>query len=120
MFLWIGIAVYGFGFAGTMVIQEVVWADYFGRLSLGKVRSMGFFITFGIGASGPVVMNIVFDILGSYRPAFMVIIGIFSLSALLIGTSKPAKARRYLPVPEKGNQNYIKKSYHIKAASEGK
>ena len=95
VFLWLGVAVYGLGFSGVLVTQEVVWANYYGRLSLGLVRSLGYLITFGISATGPVIMNIVFDILGSYRPAFMVIIGIFSLAALLMGIAKPATAKRY-------------------------
>lgn len=95
IFLWMGVALYGLGTSGAHVIQEVIWANYFGRLSLGLVRSLGYLVSFGFGAAGPVVMNVVFDILGSYRPSFLVIIGLFSGTALLIGFVQPVQARRY-------------------------
>jgi len=95
IFLWLGIALYGLGTSGAHVIQEVIWANYFGRLSLGLVRSLGYLISFGFGAVGPVVMNVVFDILGSYRPAFLVIVGLFSGTALLMAIVQPVEAQRY-------------------------
>ena len=100
VFLWLAVALYGLGISGVMVIQEVLWANYFGRLSLGMVRSLAFLVAFGFGASGPVAMNAVFDILGSYRPAFIVIIGIFIMSAFIMGVVRPPKARRYATAAE--------------------
>jgi len=95
VFLWLAVAVYGLGFSGVLVTQEVVWANYFGRLSLGRVRSLGYLIAFGFGASGPIAMNAVFDILGSYRPAFMVIVGLFVAASLLMALAKPSQAKHY-------------------------
>ena len=95
LFLWLGVALYGLGISSIHVTQEVVWANYFGRLSLGLVRSLGYFISFGFGAAGPVAMNAVFDIFGTYQPAFLVIIGLFCGAALLMGIAQPAKAQRY-------------------------
>lgn len=93
IFLWLAVSAYGLGFSCAAIIQEVVWADYFGRVSLGLVRSLGYFITFGVGAIGPVAMNFVFDVLGSYRPSFMVLAGLFVLAAFLIALSRPPKAQ---------------------------
>lgn len=95
VFLWLGVALYGFGSAGIHVTQEVVWADYFGRPSLGLVRSLAFSISFGFGAAGPVVMNAVFDIFGSYELAFFTIVGALCVAAILIGIAQPVKATRY-------------------------
>ncbi|MFC2038969.1 MFS transporter [Chloroflexota bacterium] len=95
LYLWLGVAVYGLGLSGIVVIQEVLWADNFGRLSLGLVRSLAFLVAFGFGASGPIAMNAVFDIMGSYHPAFIAIIGFFALSALCIAVVKPPKAKRF-------------------------
>ena len=89
------VVVYGLGFSGVIVMQEVVWANYFGRLSLGLVRSLGYLVAFGFGAAGPIAMNVVFDLLGSYRPAFTVIIGLFIVAAILMGIARPPKARNY-------------------------
>ena len=97
-FLWLAISTYGLGAAGVHVIQEVLWANYYGRLTLGLVRSLAFFFSFGFGSIGPVAMNIVFDELGSYRPAFIFISGLFTVAAILIGFAKPVKAKRYIGV----------------------
>jgi len=99
-FLWIAVAVYGIGMSGIGVMQGTIWADYFGRFSLGLVRSIAFFMAFGFGAIGPLAMNIVFDVMGSYKPAFMVIAGLFVIAALLMTTVRPPKARRYTTVDE--------------------
>jgi cyanate permease len=81
IFLWLGVALYGFGSAGIHVTQEVVWADYYGRPSLGLVRSLGFSIAYGFGAMGPVIMNAMFDILGSYELAFITIVAALCIAA---------------------------------------
>ncbi|MBL7165822.1 MAG: MFS transporter [Dehalococcoidales bacterium] len=95
VFLWLAVAVYGIGMSGIAVIQGVIWANYFGRFSLGLVRSLGFLVAFGFGAAGPVAMNVVFDVIGSYRPAFMVIIGLFAAAAFLMGVARPPRPHRY-------------------------
>ena len=91
--LWLAIAAYGLGASGVHITQEVLWANYFGRLSLGRVRSLGYFISFGLGSVGPVAMNIIFDSLGSYRPAFLMIASLFIVAAVLIGLAKPIKEK---------------------------
>ena len=100
IFLWVAVAVYGAGFSGVGVTQEVVWANYYGRLSLGLVRSLGFLIGFGFGAIGPIFMNAIFDIFGSYRPAFMLFAGFFVVAGLIIMVAQPPKPRRYATAEE--------------------
>ena len=100
IFLWAAISAYGLGAAGVHVTQEVLWANYYGRLSLGLVRSLAFFFSFGLGAIGPVAMNMVFDILGSYKPAFILICGLFVLASVFIAFAKPVKAKRYAGADE--------------------
>ncbi len=99
-FLWLAIALYGLGISGVIIVQEVLWANYFGRLSLGLVRSLAYLIGFGFGAFGPIVINLVFDILGSYRPAFIVIVGSFAIAGFLMGVAQPPKAQRYATAAE--------------------
>jgi MFS family permease len=95
VFLWLGVMLYGLGNSGVNVTQEVLWANYFGRLSLGRVRSLGYTISFGFGAAGPVAMNLVYDVFETYRPAFWVIMSLFIVAASLMAAAGPAKARRY-------------------------
>ena len=50
--LYLGFLFYGIGLGGGWVLQEVVWANYFGRLSLGMVRGLGILVTHVFGAAG--------------------------------------------------------------------
>ncbi len=101
VFLWLAIAAYALGGAGANVTQEVLWANYYGRLSLGLVRSTAYFISFGFGSIGPIAMNIIFDALRSYKPAFFLISGLFIIAAALIGLTRPVQAKRYAHAHEK-------------------
>jgi MFS family permease len=38
--IYIGFFLYGVGLGGSVVLQEVIWATYYGRLSLGTVRGL--------------------------------------------------------------------------------
>jgi len=99
-FLWVAVAMYGFGLSGITIVQEVIWANYFGRLSLGMVRSLAFLAAFGLGAAGPIAMNVVFDISGSYHPAFVVIIILFAVSAVIMAIVRPPKPQRFATASE--------------------
>jgi MFS family permease len=101
-FLWLAIFCYALGASGVNLVQEVLWAGYFGRLSLGLVRSLSYFISFGLGAAGPLAMNIVYDLTGTYRPAFLTLIFLFIGSAILVGRVRPAKAKRFMVVDGSG------------------
>lgn len=99
-FLWFAVALYGLGHSGVVVIEGIIWANYFGRLSLGMVRSLAFLVAFGFVASGPIAINAVFDVLGSYRPAFIVIISLSAIVAFIMGVVRPPKAHRYATAAE--------------------
>ncbi|MBI4298282.1 MAG: hypothetical protein HY666_00790, partial [Chloroflexi bacterium] len=64
-------------------------------LSLGLVRSTAFLFAFGFTAGGPLFMNAIFDIFGSYRPGFILFISFFIFGGLMMGIVRPPKARRY-------------------------
>ena len=100
VFLWLGVALYGLAISAVTITQEVIWANYFGRLSLGMVRSMSYLVSFGFGAAGPIAINLVFDVMDSYSPAFIVIIGFFAISAFVMGVVKPPKAQRFATAAE--------------------
>ena len=95
-FLFPALIVYGMGITSLGVTQEVLWANAFGRLSLGSIRSMGFVVTFGFGATGPIIMNLIYDQMGSYRPAFLIFLVFFIVSAVLILFLRPPQPPRYV------------------------
>ena len=93
--LWLGVVCYGAGFSGMMIVQEVIWANYYGRLTLGTVRSTSLPLQVLIAGAGPVLINVVFDIVGSYRPAYTAFIGLYLLAALLVWFARPPQAKRF-------------------------
>jgi len=82
--LYAGFFVYGIGLGGSFVLREVVWANYFGRISLGTVRGMGVFLTNVFAACGAPFFGFLFDLTGSYTLSFAVFVAALLASAFLI------------------------------------
>lgn len=78
------IFIYGIGVGGTLTVQETVWADYYGRMTLGTVRSVGRPFTIVFSAGGPVFAGVAYDLGGSYQLAFVVFIVAYLIAAALI------------------------------------
>jgi hypothetical protein len=78
----------------VVTVQEVVWADFFGRLTLGTVRSVG--RPFGIvtSAAGPVFAGAAYDLRNSYEIAFIVfIVANLLAAALILAIPTPTKVK---------------------------
>jgi MFS transporter, OFA family, oxalate/formate antiporter len=81
--LYIGFFIYGIGMGGTAVLAETIWADFFGRISLGKIRGMGSLVTSLFSAGGPPFFGLLFDYTESYYLSFNIFIGMLFTSAVL-------------------------------------
>ncbi|TAK73344.1 MAG: MFS transporter [Dehalococcoidia bacterium] len=93
--LYASIFTLGLGIGGVITVQEVVWADFFGRLSLGTVRSLAQPFTIVSSAGGPVFAGFAYDHFGSYSAAFHLFIGTYvAAAALILLTPTPRR-----PVP---------------------
>jgi MFS family permease len=68
--LYAGFFLYGIGLGGNMVLPDILWANYFGRRSLGKVRGMGLLISQVLAAFGPPFFGFLFDATGGYGLSF--------------------------------------------------
>jgi MFS family permease len=79
--LYAGFFLYGIGMGGTAILAEIIWADYFGRTSLGKIRGMGSLITSAFSAGGPPFFGLLFDATQSYNLSFSIFIGMLFASA---------------------------------------
>lgn len=90
----------GLGIGGVVTVQEVVWADFFGRLSLGTVRSLAQPFTIVSSAGGPVFAGFAYDHFGSYTTAFHLFIATYLLAAMMImltpAPRRPASADQAL------------------------
>ena len=81
--LYSGFFLYGIGMGGTAILAELIWANYFGRVSLGKIRGLGSLVTHGFSAGGPPFFGFLFDATQSYTLSFSIFIGLLLFSAVL-------------------------------------
>ena len=81
--LYAGFLLYGIGLGGSMVLPEILWANYFGRRSLGKVRGLGLLLTHGLAAIGPPFFGFLFDLTQGYGLSFAIFGAVLILSAFL-------------------------------------
>lgn len=93
-----GFFLYGIGLGGSFVLQELIWATYFGRMSLGTVRGLGIFVTYAFGAAGAPFFGFVHDATGSYHISFIAFAGALVLSAILSALVRAPQK----PLPERG------------------
>jgi MFS family permease len=89
--LYAGFFLYGIGLGGNMVLPDLLWANYFGRRSLGKIRGLGLFISHMLAALGPPFFGFLFDITGGYGLSFAVFGGVLATSAVLSLMLRPPR-----------------------------
>jgi len=89
--LYAGFFLYGIGLGGNMVLPDILWANYFGRRSLGKVRGMGLLISQVLAAAGPPFFGFLFDITGGYGLSFTIFGAALMTSAILSLMLKPPR-----------------------------
>jgi hypothetical protein len=65
------------------VLPELLWANYFGRRSLGKVRGLGLLLSQALAASGPPFFGFLFDVTGGYGLSFAIFGAALMFSAVL-------------------------------------
>ena len=91
LLVWGGLILFGFGWGGIYTLIQVLAADLFGMLALGKILgAINILDTFG-GAMGPVVTGIMVDRTQGYLQPFivvMVLLLIATLAATLLDMSK--------------------------------
>lgn len=81
--LYAGFLIYGIGLGGNMVLPDTLWAGYFGRRSLGKIRGFGLLISHFVSAIGPPFFGFLFDITGGYGLSFAIFGAVLAISAVL-------------------------------------
>jgi MFS transporter, OFA family, oxalate/formate antiporter len=87
--LYAGFFLYGIGLGGNMVLPEILWANYFGRRSLGTVRGLGVLISQALAAVGPPFFGFLFDATNGYGLSFAIFGAALVTSAVLSLMIKP-------------------------------
>ena len=76
-----------------MFLQTFIWADYFGRESVGSIRGLVNPINLIVGGLGAPAAGYVRDITGTYDPAWWAGVALMVFAALLtLATPAPKKA----------------------------
>ena len=81
--IYLGFFFYGLGLGGAQVLEEVMWANYFGRVSLGTVRGAALQIVLLCGVCGPPFFGFMFDYTGSYRVSLYLFMTMLLISSAL-------------------------------------
>ena len=76
--------IYGIGVSGFLPLMNLMWANYFGRASLGTIRGAVLPITQITIAVSPVFAGYIFDSTGSYFRAFLTFTICYVLSTVAI------------------------------------
>ena len=84
-------ALFGFGVGGLLSVPLVVYADYYGRRSLGAIRGVTEPLTTIGQAIGTVLAGLVFDLTGSYAYAFMTFAAMGGLATVLVLFARPPR-----------------------------
>ncbi len=101
--MFISMAVFGLGIGGMIFLQNFIWADYFGRESVGSIRGLVNPINLVVGGLGAPAAGYVRDITGSYDPAWWAGVALMVFAtALTLATPAPRKAveRKAEPVSQ--------------------
>ncbi|MBW2062462.1 MAG: MFS transporter [Deltaproteobacteria bacterium] len=80
---------YGVFVGGSIVLQVMVWPEYFGRLALGAIAGYAELFRVVGTAGGPLLAGIIYDVYGSYYIAFSAFAGGCLLATLLMYLAKP-------------------------------
>ena len=86
-------ALIGLVAAGGNITPAVVYADYYGRASLGKIRGIGETGVLLGQSTGPLLAGLVFDLRGSYTLIFVAFAAIAAAgSVVVLGARRPTSA----------------------------
>jgi sugar phosphate permease len=92
--LFVYALLFGFGYGSMSVMMPYLLADRFGRHILGAAYGMLTFFVAVVGALGPVVTGAIYDIGGSYTPAWLMNLAVLVVVTFLILAMKPGDAQR--------------------------
>ena len=90
--MFISMIVFGLGIGGTMLMQNYLWAEYFGRRHLGSIRGAVMPIMLLLGGAGPPLAGYVLDATGSYTPAWATSTVLMAIGAVVLARTPPPGA----------------------------
>ncbi len=83
-------ALFGFGVGGILTLLPIAWADYFGRVHFGAIRSVALSVQVAAQACGPLISGGFRDWTGNYGAAFTCFAALGGLGAIAaLAASRP-------------------------------
>ena len=96
--LWGGIpsaVALGVGVGGLLVLLRLVWADYYGRQYLGRIRGVTLPAQIAGQAMGPIFAGFLYDAIGSYQVPFIAFgIGVSVAALVVLWATPPTRPAR--------------------------
>src|SRR5688572_24551524 len=87
--MFISMITFGLGIGGTHLMQNYLWAEYFGRRHLGSIRGAVMPIMLLLGGTGPPLAGYVYDTTGSYTPAWATSTALMVIGAVVLARTPP-------------------------------
>lgn len=84
---------YGLSFGATVTVMGIIFADYFGRLVLGRIRGVVAPFNIAFNAAGPPLAGWAFDVSGSYVFVFSVFAALYLVAMVCIVLASPPASR---------------------------
>ena len=92
-FIHVTLAVLTFGYAIPllMIIQNIIYTNYFGRHNIGAIRGVGLGLATSAGSISAPLTGYLADVTGSFVPTWIVLACLLIIPAAMLFTSKPPK-----------------------------
>ncbi len=82
---------YGLVFGSTVTMLQAIYAEYFGRESLGSIRGAVAPVQMAFNATGPVLAGLAYDVSGSYDRIFWAYAALLLLAAAWMAFAPPPR-----------------------------
>ena len=83
----------GIGTSGAISLEPVIYANYFGRLHLGRIRGFSSIFRWGTAASGPLLSGVAYDLADNYLGIYLTYMIVMMAVTGLMAVTLPPKRR---------------------------
>ena len=80
LLIWIGLSLYGTGWGGLYTLIQLLVADLFGLIAIGKIMGVINIIDTIGGGLGPIITAVIYDSIQNYLTPFLVICGLLTVA----------------------------------------
>ena len=85
---------FGAGFGASIPVRMAMVGDYFGRQTYGSMLGIMSTVNAVLGAFGPVFVGVMFDVTGTYRTPFLILLVVLIASGpMMLTLEKPSRVK---------------------------